>query len=139
MHRFQSFKWLWVLCAVLAVTGSCSKPARKRPEPKTYTSEKPGKWKDVKVDIAFDGPKITVAVANYKTTPDDYVQRFELIDSQGNSVGRRVFAAGREPKETFILKPPTKEITVLVTSTKRGRWQCDPVVVPAGAFEPPKK
>jgi len=139
MCRFESIRRLWVLCAVLAVVPGCNRPARKKPEPPTYTSEKPGKWKGVKVSVSFDGPKMTVAVANYKATPDDYVQKFELIDSQGNNVGFRVFAAGREPKETFILKPTTREITVLITSTKRGRWRCDPVVVPADAFERPKK
>jgi len=120
------------LCAALLIAAGCQILWPDKPAPKPYTKALPGPWKDVNVSVKFDANKITISVENYPTQPNDYVRKFELIDNRGTSVGERIFDYGAKTEETFILGPETKEVTVTVTSTGRGKWlsAANPVPVP---------
>ena len=132
MIRTARLVMLLLLCIVLAAAGGCRLFATDKPEP--YTEAKPGPWKNVKTSILFDASKtsvkITIMVKDYPARPGDYVRKFDLIDGKERNIGQRVFAYGAEPQETFILKPTTKQVTVIITATSRGEWRSNPRLVP---------
>ena len=130
MSRFRSVGVFVIFCSAWVRLAGCSS-LEKRPEPGLYSAANPGPWKDVKISIAFDQRRITLKVDEYPTRPDDFVQKFDLVNNEGRNVGQRVFVFGDKPEETFILDPDTKQVTVTIMSTKRGTWQSEVLPVPA--------
>jgi len=125
---------LFIAAVILAGATGCRPPTRREGRPGPGTEAAPDPWADVKVSILFEVAnrqvKITVVVEDYPTSPEDYVRRFELVDDRQIVVGQRVFAYGDEPRETFILDPASKDVTVTVTATGRGSWQSEPRPLP---------
>ncbi len=122
-----------LLCGMLlAVAAGCVSGSRHAP---VYNAQDPGPWKDVLVLTPFEDNKMTVEVRNFPASPTNYVRKFQLWDQHGLSAGQRTFAPEDPPKETFILEPETKQVTVTVISTGQGEWHSKPVPVP----EPPVK
>ena len=117
--------------ALLALTASlgCRSP---KPIPR-HTEDAPGPWEDVKVSIVFTVTdpevKVTIGVADHPKG-SGYVQKFEMFDGKGVSIGHRVFLAIDVPSVTFILDDETSELTVEVTSTQLGKWRSNPRKVP---------
>ncbi len=122
------------LLALLATTLAlgCKSP----PPPMQKVSEAaPGDWADTKVSITFvpteRAVKVTIAVTGY---PKDrgYARKFELFDGRNDSIGHRVFGSRDVPKETFILDPAPKRLTIEVTSSEHsmGIWRSDQRKVP---------
>lgn len=131
MSRFRSVGVFVVFCSALVMLAGCRYLWPDKPAPSPSSAANPGPWKDVEISILFDGSRITVKVDKYPTRPGDFVQRFDLVNNEGRNVGQRVFVFGDKPEETFILDTETKQVTVTITSTKRGTWQSEELSVPA--------
>ena len=105
------------------------------PEPvlPSHTEANPGPWSDVKISMPMavtdTGAKVTITVTGHPKGTG-YVRKFELFDGSGTSIGHRVFAADREPAETFLLDAETKKLTVEITSTSLGKWRSNQRKVP---------
>lgn len=124
---------LLIVVAALITVGCKSAPV-----PETvYSAATPGTWSDVKVLTTFEGRKLTIAVANFPTTPHNFVRSFTIMNQSGFQVGRRVFGATDIPSETFLLDAETREVTVTVVSTEQGTWRTDSLPVPATQAEQP--
>jgi|GEM_PF-2855791 len=130
MSRFRSVGVLVFFCSALVMPAGCRYLWPDKPAPGPSGAANPGPWKDVEVSILFDGRRVTVKVDKYPTRPDDFVQRFDLVNNEGRNVGQRVFVFGDKPEETFILDAETQEVTVSIMSTKRGTWQSEVLAVP---------
>jgi len=137
MSRFRSVGVFVIFCSVLLMLAGCAwfEKSKTLAELGPYSAANPGPWKDAKISISFDQQKapvkVTVKVDEYPARPDDFVQKFDLVNNEGTNVGQRVFVFGDKPEETFILDPDTKQVTVTIMSTKRGTWQSEVLPVPA--------
>jgi len=127
----SKYGWVRVLvivsCAAVLCAG-CKLFAKKpKAEPPIYTAANPGPWKGVTPGILFNDKSapvtIAISVTGYPRKGADYVRRLDLQDGSGTNVGTRVFDPVEEPTETFRLKPSIREVSVLITSTRRGRWR----------------
>ncbi|MFH1730113.1 MAG: hypothetical protein ABIF82_00500 [Planctomycetota bacterium] len=131
MNRFPRTVTLTVmgLLVLLAALGCRAT----EPVPPLHTEANPGPWADVKISMPMTvtdrGTKVTITVTEHPKGTG-YVRKFELFDDSGTSIGYRVFAADKEPAETFLLDAETKQLTVEITSTSLGKWRSNPRDVP---------
>ena len=130
MNRFPRTVTLTVMALLaLVVALGCRTP---EPVPR-HTEANPGPWSDVKISMPMavtdTGAKVTITVTGHPKGTG-YVRKFELFDGTGTSIGYRVFAADREPAETFLLDTETKKVTIEITSTSLGKWRSNVRKVP---------
>ena len=131
MNRFPRTITLTVLGLLVFVAASGCRTSQ--PPPPLHTEANPGPWSDVKISMPMTvtdtGAKVTITVTGHPKG-EGYVRKFELFDGSGTSIGHRVFAADREPAETFLLDAETKKLTVVITSTSLGKWRSNVRKVP---------